>query len=677
MHNEQAEHRFRRIDLIVGFKAETSSSCHPSHQGRIGLVTLPGMTTTMPEVGIDESENREPGAAAAPRRTAAFALATAFGVAVTLVWVVAGVHASGRGLNPGDESFYLLSYRWWDVNLRNFTGMQYVYGPVFEILGHDIAALRLFRISSLIAVHLVFGWSLMAWLRTQRSAAAPTRLWEAAGIAAVVATGGLAAGWLPLTPGYNDLAVLGALLAMTFVLFAAAHVARGRSVPWRLAAGYGALVPLMLLAKWGSVTAIAVTGVAAAAVLWRRPGREIARLAAAAVAGAAGVLGTLAIFVPVHVAVRNVVDVNRVLMAVNPRPMGAIVELYLTECFRVTMIVLDRHALLLVAAGLAVAVRWLPALRLPAALLAVVAFGLSVREVTQTNGVHGGAGFVASYVRTLVLPLLLAAFVVLVVVSGERIHRAFRTDAARSSLTRSGPRGWVILGALVLLPLAQAAGTTTTLLPRAAGGFAAWTAVLIVVLTGIDAAPAVCRWLLTSVLAATMVAASMIALGGLWRYPYRTFPYPTATTTIAGAPSLASLRFNPATADAVTAMHRALRPWVEPQGRAMIGFPMAVLALGGRPVGEAYTSSADRIAAGIRQECRSGKPFWGDRPPVLLYVAPPTPVEIAAFRTCGIDLATDYRRAGTYPLPVQPTWTVEIQAWVPVTETAARRPPAR
>ena len=102
-----------------------------------------------------------------------YALATAFGIAVTLVWVVAGVRSSGRGLNPGDESFYLLSYRWWDVNLRTFTGMQYVYGPVFALLGHDIAALRVFRIATLVAVHLAFGWSLMTWLRTQRPAPPP------------------------------------------------------------------------------------------------------------------------------------------------------------------------------------------------------------------------------------------------------------------------------------------------------------------------------------------------------------------------------------------------------------------------------------------------------------------------------------------------------------------------
>jgi hypothetical protein len=364
-------------------------------------------------------------------------------------------------------------------------------------------------------------------------------------------------------------------------------------------------------------------------------------------------------------------------MAVNQKPLTALIDLYVTECVKFATIVLDRYPLLLVAAGLAVAIRWLPVLRIPVGLLAVVALVRTIQDVTGHLGVHGGAGFIASYVRTLVLPLMLALLIALLVVGGERIDRARRPGATLSSLSATGLRGWVIVAALVLLPLAQAVGTITTLMPRAIGGFAAWMAVLVVVFTGIERASAVCRWLCASVLAATMVAAALIAVGGLWRYPYRTFPYPTATETIAASPTLASVRFNRATAQAVTAMHAGLRPYVEPQGRAMIGVPGAVLALGGRPVGEAYTSSAVRIAAGIRQECRDGTPFWGDRPPVLLYVAPVEPIEIAAFRTCGIDFATDYRMVGTYPLPGEPTHTIEVQAWVPAGEIAAASPARR
>jgi hypothetical protein len=638
------------------------------------------MTTTMPDIAVDAGEGPVTTRRSAPavdRRSVYLGLAAAFCAAVALVWIGAGVRSADRGLNFADESFYLLSYRWWDVNFRNFTGAQYLYGPVFELLGHNIAHLRLFRILTLVAGHLVFGWSFMWWLRTYRPAAAPTRLWEVSGTAAILAAGGVACGWLPLTAGYNDQAVLGALLSMAVVLFAAGHRDRGRQIPLRLAFGYGAMVPMMLLVKWGSVTAIALTAVTAVVVvvLARRPVREVVRLLGALAAGAVIVVAVLFTIVPIA-AVGEMIEVNRLVMTSGVRSPAQTIELYLTECYRVVSVVLDRYALLLLAAAVAVAVRWLPMLRLPAAVLAVVALGLSIQDVRASGGVHGGAGFTSGYVRTLVVPLVVAIGVAVMVADGERVHRA-RWSAGRagseappamSSIGTSGARTWLVMAALVLLPLAQAIGTTGSLMPRAIGAYAAWMAVLVAVVTGIEAASAVCRWTMAALLAATVVAAGFVAVGGLWRYPYRTYPYSTATQTITGAPAVASLRFNRVTADAFAEMRRQLRPYVEPEGRAMIGVPAAVLALGGRPVGEPWVGSADRNAAGIREACRDGQPWWGQRLPVLLYTEPVTATEMAAFRACGVTFAVDYRPLAVYRVPAEPTRTLEIQVYVPAVE---------
>ena len=100
----------------------------------------------------------------------------------------------------------------------------------------------------------------------------------------------------------------------------------------------------------------------------------------------------------------------------------------------------------------------------------------------------------------------------------------------------------------------------------------------------------------------------------------------------------------------------------------MIGVPAAVLVLDGRPVGEPWVGSADRNAAGIRQACRDGRPWWGDRLPVLLYTEPVTAAEIAAFRTCGVTFAVDYRPLAVYRVPAEPTRTVQIQVYVPAAE---------
>jgi hypothetical protein len=632
----------------------------------------------MPDIAIDsvESTKSEPRSRSSiSRRSLGLGLVTAFCATVALLWIGAGIRSAGRGLNFADESFYLLSYRWWDVNLRTFTGAQYLYGPVFELLGYNIAHLRLFRILTLVVGHLVFGWSFMWWLRTHRPAAAPTRLWEIAGTVAIVAAGGVACGWLPLTAGYNDPAVLGALLSMSFVLFAAGHRNRGRQTPLRLAFSYGALVPVMLLVKWGSLTAIVLTAAVAAVVLGRRPIREIARLLGGVAGGALAVVAVMLVFVPIA-APGKILEVNRLVMISSERTPRETIELYLTECQRLMSIVLDRHSLLLLAAAVVVAVRWLPMLRLPAGVLAVAAIGLSIVDVLDSDGVRGGAGNTGAYVRTLVIPLVVALWIAVMVIDGERVHRSLwstgraGSDAppAMSSIGTAGPRSWLVLAALVLLPLAQAIGTTGSLMPRAIGAFAAWMAILIAVLTGIEAASAVCRWMVAALLTATVVATGFIAVGGLWRFPYRTYPYPTATETVARSPALASLRFHRSTAEALSEMRRQLGPYVEPEGRAMIGVPAVVLALGGRPIGEAWVGNADRNAAGVREACRDGKPWWGDRLPILLYTEPLAPVEIAAFRTCGVNFASDYRHLADYRMAAEPARKIDVQVYVPAAE---------
>ena len=63
-----------------------------------------------------------------------------------LAWVVAALVMSGRGLDLSDEGFYLLSYGGWDENSRAFSGVQYLYGPWFELFGYDVPALRVLRL---------------------------------------------------------------------------------------------------------------------------------------------------------------------------------------------------------------------------------------------------------------------------------------------------------------------------------------------------------------------------------------------------------------------------------------------------------------------------------------------------------------------------------------------------
>ena len=65
---------------------------------------------------------------------------------VTALWVAAALMMAGRGFDVTDEGFYVLSYRWWDSTPRVFTGVQYLYGPVFGLLGWSIPGLRVVRV---------------------------------------------------------------------------------------------------------------------------------------------------------------------------------------------------------------------------------------------------------------------------------------------------------------------------------------------------------------------------------------------------------------------------------------------------------------------------------------------------------------------------------------------------
>src|SRR4051812_16259171 len=165
---------------------------------------------TEPVVDREPIDHRPPGRGAGPHWLRAVTVAMA---GAALLWMGAAVLCASRGIDISDESFYLLSYRWWNVNFDTFTGAQYFYGPVFQLLGHSIADLRIFKVVMLLLSHAAFGWAFMRWLRVQRPHAPTTRWWEAAGTAAIVACAGIVYSWLPLSPGYNDLALTCAVLA--------------------------------------------------------------------------------------------------------------------------------------------------------------------------------------------------------------------------------------------------------------------------------------------------------------------------------------------------------------------------------------------------------------------------------------------------------------------------------
>jgi hypothetical protein len=236
-----------------------------------------------------------------------------------VVWAGAAALTANRGFDITDEGFYLLSYRWWHTNLRTFTGVQYIYGPVFQALGYNIADLRLVRRLTVLAANLVFGWAFMRWLRVRRPDAPASRLWELSGTAAITACGGMIYGWLPLSPGYNDVSLLGALLAASVVLSMGTAVDLGRKVRFWLPAALGLVFVITLLDKWtSSLATLLVVGLVGGLVLARAGGRSLARAVTWVVAGALLAVGLIQLFIiPLGAAISQLLATSRLVSATN------------------------------------------------------------------------------------------------------------------------------------------------------------------------------------------------------------------------------------------------------------------------------------------------------------------------------------------------------------------------
>ena len=151
----------------------------------------------------------------------------------------------------------------------------------------------------------------------------------------------------------------------------------------------------------------------------------------------------------------------------------------------------------------------------------------------------------------------------------------------------------------------------------AINGFAAWAAIMLAILTGLEAAPVLARGLATAVTAAAVLLSAVVPADGLWAHPYRTAPRTMATAEVPGAAALSGVRLTPKQAADYALLRRQLAPYLDPPGRAIMAFDeMAgiVLVLDGRPVGEAwYSAIAPRPDRGRhRASVRSdGRGWWG------------------------------------------------------------------
>ena len=100
------------------------------------------------------------------------------------------------------------------------------------------------------------------------------------------------------------------------------------------------------------------------------------------------------------------------------------------------------------------------------------------------------------------------------------LDRRASTDRP-SSLAVEGIRGFAILAMVALLPLAQAVGTSNQIHFVAINGFGAWVAIMIAVLTGIESASPVARWLAGLTVLGAVLLSVIIPTDAQLNHPYR------------------------------------------------------------------------------------------------------------------------------------------------------------
>lgn len=570
-------------------------------------------------------------------------------------WIVVAILCADRGLDLSDESFYLVSYRWWNDNLDAFTGVQYVYGPVFEVLGYDIARLRLVRLAVTVLAHVWLGWTFMRWLRTRRPDAPATRWWELAGAATIAASGGITYSWLPLSPGYNDLALACALVLAGGVLWIARDAASDRAPAAWVPVAMGVTAVVMALAKWSSA-ALVLLGLVVVLVVVHACARQgwlrFARLVGLALVGVCLMVAFVHLaLVPVQKLLPPMLEVNSLVAESTNSPSVLLIRYRDGAEILLGDIIEGYWPLLVAAVVVPVLAQW--SSRVAVGLVAL-AVGWGVVQAVRLDGTIAGPDHLTPFTVTIFAPLVAVALAsattatVHVVLRGRGRHRPV------ASVRRRLP-GVTIGVMLLVLPVAVSLGTGNLLQYMAVLGLASWIALAILVLTAGWCRVPGARVLVAAAIAGMVLASTVIAVDGLWNRPYRTSGHDASTTHARDVPALDSLLLASEDAEDYAELRERLLPYVEEPGRAMMPFDgMAglVYLLDGRPVGEAWYSAKDTIRSttGVVRTCAADR-WWGGRRPIVLFSRPVTALERSALRHCGIHLARYEQITGVGPIP--------------------------
>lgn len=545
--------------------------------------------------------------------------------AATAIWVAVAVYVSGRGLGAPDEAFYLLAYRRWAENPRTFTGAQYLYGPLFDLLGNDIGLLRLCRLALVLGVHLVFAVAFVRWLRFERPAAVPDGATAYCCGSLLLATGAIVYGWLPATPGYNDVTAFGSLVLLAVLLNLLRTVGRGQRVSWASAFAYGAIVAVMVLARPPVSISLAVMLAGTVYGLKLAGSRDVSRFLLGTVGGVAAFALVVQVSIAPWGAIAPPMREQLGVLAANSHPPLEILRWYLATTLAVVGDGLILCAPLVVSTLLARRrSRWTESARTAIGLLGFLA---CVTLAIAVGGFQGGEPNALAYSSTVFAMLVIA------LTAAAPVWR---------TLTSSGR---VVAGGLLVVPALQAVGTNLVFYSIAINGAAAWVALMLLVRAREGMQSNLARVLPSAAAVVAVAVAVAVGVDGL-SHDAGGRPLVTGRVRHAiGVPELSSVVLPESQARSLGAFRADLGDLVVPD-RPMLAFgdlAQYILVLGGRPIGESWFSAEDDglDRADLLAACRDGNP-WGSLQPLVVANRAPSDRELAAWRSCGVEFSTDY-----------------------------------
>ena len=587
------------------------------------------------------------------RRLVLVSAGAALLVSTVAIWI-----GATRGLDLTDEGIYLVTYRAFRHPELTFTGTPAILGPIFQLLGWSIPALRRAKLIALLLSSGALGAVVDRFLTKRIDLGEATHVGRRAAVIMLTMLGGLTAyAFLPHSPGYNDMAIILSMLAVAITLFA---LDSGAGV--RVGIGLGFVLMLLFLVKFPSALMIGAGCVLVLVV--RRRTTLPALLRTIAPGGVVG--GVLALGI-LHLLAGDIAGRIRSLFRANDTAVksqklsDSYVQVYASAA---GSIIRDILPYLLVLVTVAVLGRFASRGRRGplTGLLIVLAGGLLL--LARRNLIFTGG---QDHIDTLqdAFPLLTAITFVLATALGRSPRQAVSDD-------RDAGLDLVAATALLLTaPVLQGIGSGNSpfLIATSAGGL--WVAGLLTMvlwfipLRGIGAIGAI------GALATVTAGVWLLGAPALWLTPFRlSGDLRDQTVAVRGVPRLAGLRTDPATAVFIEQAHAVVAAkhlQGQPGFSSFAGVGLAyALELRHPPAGMYIDEPLGEVLkARIADACRLGA-IGPTKRPVVLSDGSRYDTTAGALQRCGIDFPGDYDHADLVPPPFLKDFGYDtIAVWTP------------